>query len=162
MTAGTFLKIFRPNPKVPENWSDNPSRRPGLRRKKFANDPKVCENPADNWFVGERGAEKIENIFRIDPKVPEKVDDNQHRRGFLSASAAPKAALYRTSPSALFIGARPRFGRVCQTNTYGSSSPLPDEKSRHPPIVEKFPHGQNLSHRQHTTPPNRSKRRDGK
>jgi hypothetical protein len=94
MTVGTFFNFFRPNPKVLENRSDNPFRRPGLGRKNFAGNPKVCEKPSDNGVEGAKGSEEIENIFRFDPKVPEKVDDNQHRRGFLSASAVPETAHY--------------------------------------------------------------------
>jgi hypothetical protein len=50
---------------------------------------------------GSEGQQKNRKIFRFDPKVPESVDVNQHRRRFLLASAGPKSPAFRSSPSAL-------------------------------------------------------------
>jgi hypothetical protein len=99
------------------------------------------------------GTKKVEKIFLIDPKVPEKVDVNQHMMLFTAASKGQKGPGFEPLLPPLFIGARPPSGWVCQTNSYGWISSLPDEKSRHSPIVEKFPHSQNLSRRQHITLP---------
>jgi hypothetical protein len=110
---------------------------------------------------GREGSKKIEKYFDSTLKFPiwltlTNTDADSCRR-----RRARKAAQFAHLHPPVFIGARPRSGRVCQTNSYGSTSSLPDEKYRHSPIVQKFPHSQNLSHRQHTYAAEQIKRRDG-